>query len=58
MKSAVRTAAGATTDFSWLSKGDTVFIKPALNSGNPYPATTNPIAIGAMVELLEKGAVG
>jgi len=57
MKSAVRDAAGATTDFSWLSKGDTVFIKPALNSGNPYPATTNPIAIGAMVELLkEKGA--
>jgi len=57
MKSAVRAAAGATTDFSWLSKGDRVFIKPALNSGNPYPATTNPIAIAAMVELLkEKGA--
>ncbi len=54
---AVRAAAEATTDFSWLSKGDAVFIKPALNSGNPYPATTSPIAIGAMVELLkEKGA--
>jgi uncharacterized protein (DUF362 family) len=57
MKLAVRAAAGATTDFSWLSKGDSVFIKPALNSGNPYPATTSPIAIGAMVELLkQKGA--
>ena len=57
MKSAVRAVAEATTDFSWLSKGDSVFIKPALNSGNPYPATTNPIAIGGMVELLkEKGA--
>jgi uncharacterized protein (DUF362 family) len=57
MKSAVRDAAGATTDFSWLSKGDTVFIKPALNSGNPYPSTTHPMAIAAMVELLkEKGA--
>jgi uncharacterized protein (DUF362 family) len=57
MKLAVRAAAEATTDFSWLSKGDSVFIKPALNSGNPYPATTNPIAIGAMVELLkQKGA--
>ena len=57
MKSAVCAAAEAATDFSWLSKGDSVFIKPALNSGNPYPATTNPIAIGAMVELLkEKGA--
>jgi len=57
MKLAVQAAAEATTDFSWLSKGDSVFIKPALNSGNPYPATTNPIAIGAMVELLkQKGA--
>jgi uncharacterized protein (DUF362 family) len=57
MKSAVRAAAEAATDFSWLSPGDAVFIKPALNSGNPYPATTSPIAIAAMVELLrEKGA--
>ncbi len=56
-KLAVRAAAEATTDFSWLSKGDSVFIKPALNSGNPYPATTSPIALGAMVELLrQKGA--
>ena len=54
MKLAVRAAAGAATDFSWLSKGDSVFIKPALNSGNPYPATTNPIALGAMVELLRQ----
>jgi uncharacterized protein (DUF362 family) len=56
-KNAVREAAEASTDFSWLSKGDTVFIKPALNSGNRYPATTSPAAIGAMVALLmEKGA--
>jgi uncharacterized protein (DUF362 family) len=54
---AVRLAAEVATDFSWLSKGDAVFIKPVLNSGNPYPATTSPVAIGAMVELLkEKGA--
>jgi uncharacterized protein (DUF362 family) len=58
MKSAVHAAAEAATNFSWLSKADTVFIKPALNSGNPYPATTSPIAIGTMVELLkEKGAL-
>ena len=57
IKLAVRAAAEATTDFSWLSKGDVVFIKPALNSGNPYPATTNPIAIEAIIGLLrEKGA--
>ena len=56
-KTAIREAAEAATDFYWLSKGDAVFIKPALNSGNPYPATTSPEAVGAMVALLlEKGA--
>jgi len=57
IKLAVRNAAEAATDFSWLSKGDAVFIKPVNNSGNPYPATTSPTAIAAMVEILkEKGA--
>ncbi len=57
LKDAVKEAALSATDFSWLSKGDSVFIKPALNSGNPYPATTNPLGIQAMVELLrDKGA--
>jgi uncharacterized protein (DUF362 family) len=58
MKLAVRAAAEATTDFSWLSKGDAVFIKPALNSGYPYPATTSPIAMAAMVELLKDRGAG
>lgn len=54
---AVREAAEAATDSSWPSRGDAALIKPALNSGRHYPATTSPIAIGAMVELLlEKGA--
>ena len=54
---AVKRTALAATDFSWLSKGDSVVIKPALNSGNPYPATTDPVSIRAMVKLLkEKGA--
>ena len=57
IKSAVRAAAEASTDFRWLSKGDAVFIKPALNSGNSYPATTSPVAVAAMIALLkEKGA--
>ena len=57
IKLAVRESALAATDFSWLCKGDTVFIKPVINSGNPYPATTSPFAIAAMVELLKgKGA--
>jgi uncharacterized protein (DUF362 family) len=54
---AVTETARAATDFGWLTSGDAVLIKPALNSGNPYPATTSPEGIGAMVELLkEKGA--
>jgi uncharacterized protein (DUF362 family) len=54
---AVREVAEAATDFSWLSRGDTVFIKPASNSAKRYPATTSPLSIHAMVGLLrEKGA--
>ena len=54
---AVREAAEEVTDFSWLSIGDSVLIKPVLNSGNPYPSTTNPEGVKAMVNLLmEKGA--
>ena len=57
IESAIRDAAEAATDFSWLSRGDTVFIKPVLNSGNLYPDTTSPLAVGVMIEVLrEKGA--
>ncbi len=55
---AVREAAEAATDFSWLEKGDSVYIKPVLNSGNPYPATTSPVAIRAMVKLLKDRGAG
>ncbi len=54
---AVRLAALAATDFAWLKRGDSVFIKVALNSGHPYPATTAPDAVFAIATLLkEKGA--
>lgn len=47
----------AATDFSWLSAGDSVLIKLALNSGNPFPATTDPWSLSCMIRLLrEKGA--
>lgn len=53
----IRQAAEAATDFSWLSPGDTVFIKPASNSGTCYPATTLPLAVTAMAGLLfDRGA--
>ena len=58
IKRAVCESAEAATDFSWLSYGDAVFIKPVLNSGYPYPSTTSPIAIAAMVELLKKKGAG
>jgi uncharacterized protein (DUF362 family) len=58
MSAAVCSAAEAITDFSWLARGDAVFIKPALNSGGLYPATTNPVAIGAMIKLLKKKGAG
>jgi uncharacterized protein (DUF362 family) len=57
VEQAVRRAALAATDFRWLSRGDSVLIKPVCNSGNDYPATTDPAALRAMVRLLlERGA--
>jgi len=58
LTSAVKDAARAATDFAWLTRGDSVLIKPALNSGNAYPATTSAEAIGAMVELLKEHGAG
>lgn len=57
MAAALRSAVLATTDLSWLSRGDTVLVKPVCNSGNNYPATTDPVALHAMIALLrERGA--
>ncbi|NIS59572.1 MAG: DUF362 domain-containing protein, partial [Proteobacteria bacterium] len=54
---ALRKVAEAATDFSWLTRGDTVLIKPASNSAKRYPATTSPLSIRAMVGILrERGA--
>jgi uncharacterized protein (DUF362 family) len=47
----------AATDFSWLSSGDRVLLKLALNSNRRFPATTDPWALDCMLRLLaEKGA--
>jgi len=54
---AVRDAALAATDLTWLRRGDRVLLKVASNSPNPYPATTHPVAVSAMTELLrDRGA--
>lgn len=55
---AVQRVAEAATDFSWLSKGDVVFLKTVANSPNLYPATTSPLAIRGMVLLLFKKGAG
>jgi uncharacterized protein (DUF362 family) len=48
----------ASTDFSWLSRGDRVFLKLALNSGNVYPATTDPWLLAYMVHILKQKGAG
>jgi uncharacterized protein (DUF362 family) len=54
---AIREAALAASDFSWLSAGDRVLLKVMCNSPNPYPATTHPVAVTAMANMLrERGA--
>lgn len=58
VETAVIQAAGAATDFDWLKMDQTVFIKPVLNSGYPYPATTNPVAVAAMIKLLKQKGAG
>lgn len=47
----------ATGNLSWLSAGETVLLKPALNSPDPYPSTTHPHAVSVVAGLLtERGA--
>jgi len=58
VETAVRRAAETVTDFSWLSRGDRVLIKPVCNSPNPYPATTDPVALHAMIRLLQEHGAG
>lgn len=44
-------------DFSWLSEGDTVLIKIALNANAAHPMSTSPNGVRAMVaELKDRGA--
>ena len=46
------------TDMSWFSKGDSVFIKVACNSGNDHPAVTSPRAVTALVAFFKDRGAG
>jgi uncharacterized protein (DUF362 family) len=57
LERAIREAALAATDFSWLAPGQRVLIKVMCNSPNPYPATTHPTAVTVVADMLrEHGA--
>jgi len=43
----------STNNLEWLSKGDKVLLKPALNSFYSYPATTSPLAIKVLKRVIE-----
>ncbi len=47
----------STDNLKWLSSGDVVLLKPALNSADPYPSTTHPLSIQVISKILtENGA--
>jgi len=47
----------STNNLEWLSRDDMVLLKPALNSPDPYPSTTHPMAVKVVSEILtENGA--
>jgi uncharacterized protein (DUF362 family) len=52
-KKIIETFLEASDKLSWLSKGETVLLKPALNSGNSYPATTHPAVIRVIKKEIE-----
>ncbi len=58
VKASIKKAVGLIAGFSkYVSKGDTVLIKPNYNSDDPYPATSDPDALKALAELIyEAGA--
>ena len=58
MDQAISDATLAVDDLRWLQPGDTVFIKPVINSGRPYPSTTSALAVAGMIRLLKKRGAG
>ena len=54
---AVRQAIALTSGLGFISPGDTVLLKPNVNSGDPFPYSTNPEVVAAVTKLaFEHGA--
>lgn len=49
---AVRAAIALTSGLGFIRSGDTVLLKPNLNSGDPSPYSTNPDIVQAVIELV------
>ena len=54
LSAAIRAAVAAAGGLAFVRPGDRVLLKPAVNSGNPYPATTDPEALLAVAELVQE----
>ncbi|MFQ5827321.1 MAG: DUF362 domain-containing protein, partial [Dehalococcoidia bacterium] len=50
----VRKAIELTGGFPFLQPNDTVLLKPNVNSGDPFPATTNPAVVAAVVKVVRE----
>lgn len=55
---AVRQALLATSDFSWLHSGDSVFVKVASNSNRSAPSVTSPAVLSGVIRFLQEAGAG
>ena len=55
---AVNRAIEVAGGFDFIQPGQTVLIKPAMNSSNPFPATTDPAVVALVTELCRQRGAG
>ena len=53
-REAVQRAIALAGGLGFIRPGETVLLKPAVNSGNPYPATTDPETIWVVAEMVKE----
>ena len=55
---AIRRAIEMIRGLDFLKPGDSVLIKPAINSPNPFPATTSPVMVSELIKILKERGAG